>query len=49
MNTLSEPQWLSWSKRLQAIAQNGLTFAGDPFDIERYAESLPFARLRSES
>jgi len=36
MNTPSEPQWLSWSKRLQAIAQNGLTFARDPFDIERY-------------
>ncbi len=30
------PQWLEWAKRLQAIAQNGLTYAHDPFDIERY-------------
>ena len=28
--------WLEWSRRLQAIAQNGLTFARDPYDIERY-------------
>lgn len=28
--------WLEWSKRLHAIAQNGLTFARDPYDIERY-------------
>lgn len=31
-----EPQWLQWAKRLQAISQNGLTFAENPFDIERY-------------
>lgn len=31
-----DPKWLGWSKRLQAIAQNGLTFADDPFDVERY-------------
>lgn len=32
-----EPQWLNWAKRLQAIAQNGLTFSEDkPFDLERY-------------
>jgi len=30
------PPWLDWVKRLQAISQNGLTFAKDPFDIERY-------------
>ncbi len=29
-------RWLEWSKRLQAIAQTGLTFAQDPFDRERY-------------
>jgi ADP-ribose pyrophosphatase YjhB (NUDIX family) len=33
---MQRPQWLNWACRLQAIAQNGLTFAGDPFDIERY-------------
>jgi ADP-ribose pyrophosphatase YjhB (NUDIX family) len=31
-----DPYWLQWAQRLQAIAQNGLTFATDPFDVERY-------------
>ena len=31
-----EPKWLEWAKRLQAIAQNGLTFAHNSFDEERY-------------
>ncbi len=31
-----EPKWLEWTQKLQAIAQNGLTFSKDPFDIERY-------------
>ncbi len=31
-----DPRWLAWSTRLQAIAQTGLTFAKDPYDIERY-------------
>jgi ADP-ribose pyrophosphatase YjhB (NUDIX family) len=30
-------QDLSWCSRLQAIAQNGLTFARDPYDVERYS------------
>jgi ADP-ribose pyrophosphatase YjhB (NUDIX family) len=30
------PQWLIRVQRLQAIAQNGLTFADNPFDQERY-------------
>nr|PZN28669.1 MAG: ADP-ribose pyrophosphatase [Chloroflexota bacterium] len=30
------PQWIEWSRRLQAIAQTGLTFAADTYDIERY-------------
>lgn len=29
-------KWLAWLQQLQAIAQNGLTYAQDPFDIERY-------------
>ncbi len=29
-------QWFEWAQRLQAIAQTGLTYAKDPFDIERY-------------
>jgi ADP-ribose pyrophosphatase YjhB (NUDIX family) len=31
-----DPRWLVWAKRLQAIAQTGLTYAKDPFDVERY-------------
>ena len=31
------PQWLTWVKELQAIAQTGLTYTNDPFDKERYA------------
>jgi ADP-ribose pyrophosphatase YjhB (NUDIX family) len=30
------PIWLEWATRLQALAQNGLTFTTNPFDIERY-------------
>lgn len=33
----NEAEWLAWSRELQAIAQNGLLFAGDPYDRERYA------------
>jgi ADP-ribose pyrophosphatase YjhB (NUDIX family) len=33
-----DPRLLDWIKRLTAIAQNGLTFAKDPYDIERYAQ-----------
>src|ERR1043166_5440394 len=31
-----EPQWLQWAKRLQALAQSGLTYSDNPFEIERY-------------
>jgi ADP-ribose pyrophosphatase YjhB (NUDIX family) len=31
-----EPDWLTWTRELQAIAQSGLTFARDPYDRERY-------------
>jgi len=33
-----EPQWLTFGKRLQAIASTGLHFTRDPFDRERYEE-----------
>ena len=33
---MSELTWLHWSMRLQAIAQTGLTYARNPYDIERY-------------
>ncbi|RZN16265.1 DNA mismatch repair protein MutT [Bradyrhizobium sp. Leo170] len=38
-----EPQWLSYGKRLQAIASTGLHFAKDPFDRERYEEIAAIA------
>jgi ADP-ribose pyrophosphatase YjhB (NUDIX family) len=31
-----EPAWLAWARRLSALAQTGLTFAENPYDIERY-------------
>jgi len=31
-----DPKWLQWTKTLQSIAQNGLTFAQDRYDRERY-------------
>ncbi len=31
-----DPSWLDRAKRLQAIAQTGLTFVRDPYDRERY-------------
>ena len=29
---------LAWAQRLQALAQTGLTYARDPYDVERYEE-----------
>jgi len=33
-----EPDWLLWARRLQAIAQTGLTFVQDPYDKDRYEQ-----------
>jgi ADP-ribose pyrophosphatase YjhB (NUDIX family) len=33
---MDEPQWLRWARELQAIAQTGLTFSQDQYDLERY-------------
>jgi ADP-ribose pyrophosphatase YjhB (NUDIX family) len=38
MNTLKHTDWTRWCARLQALAQTGLTFARDPYDVERYKE-----------
>ena len=32
-----EPVLLDWARRLNALAQTGLTFAENPYDIERYS------------
>jgi ADP-ribose pyrophosphatase YjhB (NUDIX family) len=34
---MTEPDWLRWTRELQAIAQTGLAFTRDPYDRERYA------------
>ncbi|MBN9166641.1 MAG: ADP-ribose pyrophosphatase [Myxococcales bacterium 68-20] len=31
-----DPDWLHWTRELQAIAQTGLAFVRDPYDRERY-------------
>jgi ADP-ribose pyrophosphatase YjhB (NUDIX family) len=33
---LMDPKWLEWAKSLQTMAQTGLTYAKDPYDIARY-------------
>ncbi len=36
--TSSYPKWLDWVQRLQAIAQTGLSYGKDVFDIERFEQ-----------
>ena len=36
MTKIVQPQWLEWAKELQFIAQGGLTYSKDVFDIERF-------------
>jgi len=33
-----DPDWLRWVKRLQAIAQDGLTYTADDYDVGRYEQ-----------
>lgn len=33
---MANPQWLDWAQRVDAIAQSGLAYTQNPFDIERY-------------
>jgi ADP-ribose pyrophosphatase YjhB (NUDIX family) len=33
---MDEPDWLTWTRELQAIAQTGLAFVRDSYDRERY-------------
>jgi hypothetical protein len=37
VNPVPEPAWLMWSREIQAIAQAGLEYGKDPYDIERFA------------
>jgi ADP-ribose pyrophosphatase YjhB (NUDIX family) len=36
LNPPVSSSWLEWSRKLQAIAQNGLLFTENPYDRERY-------------
>ena|SRR3989339_167437 len=33
-----EPDWLGWAKRLQALAQSGLAYSPNHFDVERFEQ-----------
>ena len=35
---MTDPRWLEWTRRIAAIAQNGLTYTEGVFDRERYGE-----------
>ena len=37
------PDWLNWARRIQAMAQNGLTYADSPFDRDRYEKLAALA------
>ena len=40
---LMENIWLTWAKRLQSIASNGLLFSSDQYERERYREVADIA------
>src|SRR5512147_2882008 len=35
MNTKT-PQWLIWAQEIFSLSQSGITYSGNPYDIERY-------------
>jgi len=43
MSAAAQPKWLEWAKRLQTMAQNGLNYAQDRYDIGRYHEIAEIA------
>jgi ADP-ribose pyrophosphatase YjhB (NUDIX family) len=34
---MADPDWLVWAREIQAIAQTGLAFSKDPYDLDRFA------------
>jgi ADP-ribose pyrophosphatase YjhB (NUDIX family) len=34
---MPDPDWLTWAREIQAVAQTGLAFSKDPYDLDRYA------------
>jgi ADP-ribose pyrophosphatase YjhB (NUDIX family) len=43
MSAEAQPKWLEWAMRLQTMAQNGLNYAQDRYDIGRYREIAEIA------
>lgn len=44
-----DPKWLEWGRALQTLAQNGLAYSQNPFDIERFeAVRLISAQILAE-
>ncbi|MEG0495514.1 MAG: NUDIX hydrolase N-terminal domain-containing protein, partial [Eubacterium sp.] len=33
-----EKKWLTWAKKLQSIAQAGLTYSDNKYDLERFEQ-----------
>src|SRR5579863_7831048 len=48
---MDDPNWLLWATELQAIAQTGLTFSKDRYDLDRYQRlrAIAVAMLASGS
>jgi ADP-ribose pyrophosphatase YjhB (NUDIX family) len=45
----SDPDWLIWAREIQAVAQTGLAFSQDPYDLDRYtALTRLSARIMAE-
>ena len=34
--TTNSPKWLDWAREIFSLSQSGLTYSGNPYDIERY-------------
>ena len=35
---MAVPKWLDWAQALQAIAQNGIAYSRNPFDVDRFKQ-----------
>ena len=46
---MPDPDWLIWAREIEALAQTGLAFSKDPYDLERYVALRRLAaRIMSE-
>jgi hypothetical protein len=48
---MTDPKWLQWAKTLQTMAQTGLTYSKDPYDIARYEllQQIAFEMMATHS